>query len=58
MQNDQDNKLAPWEAALLCYARQMDQRARSEMLRMAEVMAETRPLRPSRPSLRLVTPRV
>jgi hypothetical protein len=55
MENDQeDTKLAPWEAALLRHTRQMDQRARSEMLQLAAAMADTHPLRPSRPSLRLV----
>lgn len=55
MQNDQDDeKLAPWEAALLRHARQMDQRARSEMLQLAAYFATVHPLRPSPPALRLI----
>jgi len=52
MKNDQeDNKLAPLEAALLRHMRQMDHRARGQMLEFARIMAEAHPLRPS---LRLV----
>jgi hypothetical protein len=55
MQNDQEDiKLAPWEAALLRHARQMDGRARSEVLLIAEAAASAHPRRPSRPPLRLV----
>jgi hypothetical protein len=52
MQNDQkDSKLAPWEIALLRHVRQMDQRARREMLELVAAMADAHP---PRVSLRLV----
>ena len=55
MQNDQEDiKLAPWEAALLRHVRQMDDRARGEVLRIAEGAAHAHPRRLARPSLRLV----
>lgn len=55
MRNDQEDiKLAPWEAALLRHARQMDDRARGEILRIAEAQASAYPRRPVRPWLHLV----
>jgi hypothetical protein len=55
MQNDQEGiRLAPWEAALLHHARQMDDRARGEILRIAEAAASAHSRRPARPSLRLI----
>lgn len=55
MQKDQEDiKLAPCEAALVRYARQMDDRARGEILRIAEAAASAHPRRPARPLLHLV----